>query len=141
MGRFLGWALGFGCVLAISAAPAAAQVHVSVGVHGGGFGGHVSVGYPPIRCRIRSTRRCRCITRRRSTRRRSIALRYYPAYRPVYRAAYRPVYRPAYGRVYGPAYRPVYGQQVAVVQGRHDNGKHNGWYKNGKQGRGPQHGR
>ena len=47
MGRFLGWALGVGCVLAIGAAPAAAQVHVSVGVFGGGWGGHVAVGYPP----------------------------------------------------------------------------------------------
>ena len=132
MGRFLGWTLGIGCVVALSTAPAAAQTHVSVGVYGGNFGGHVAVGrpaypvyapvpvyypppvyqvpvyYPPV---------------------------YYPAYRPVYRPAYRPVYRVGYG----PAYGPAYGGGVVVVQGRHDNGRHNGWYKNGKKGRGPHH--
>ena len=129
MGRFLGLTLAVGCVLAISALPAAAQVHVSVGVHGGGFGGHVSVGYPPYPVYA------------------PVPVYYPPPvyaapvyYPPVYYPAYRPVYRAAYRPVYGPAYRPVYGRQVVVAQGRHDNGKHNGWYKNGKQGRGPQHG-
>ena len=91
MARFLGWALAIGSVLAITAAPAGAQVHVSVGVYGGGFGGHVSVGYPPYPVP-------------------------YPVYAPVpvyypppvyavpvYRAPYYPAYRP----VYRPAYRPV----------------------------------
>jgi len=134
MGRFLGWAFGIGCVVAISAVPAAAQVHVSVGVHGGGFGGHVAVGYPPYPAYPVYA---------------PVPVYYpppvyaapvyyppvyYPAYRPVYRAAYRPVYGPAYGPVYG------YGGQVVVVQGRHDNGNHNGHYKNGNYGRGPQHG-
>ena len=97
MGRFLGWALGLGCVLAISAAPAAAQVHVSVGVFGGGCGGHVAVGYPP-----------------------------YPVYAPVpvyypppvyaapvyYPPVYYPVYRPCTAR-----YRPVYRAGYAVRAG------------------------
>ena len=49
---------------------------------------------------------------------------------PVY-VAPRPYYRPYYGRYYA-APRPVY---VAPVY-RHDNGRHNGWYKNGKAYRG-----
>ena len=134
MGRFLGWALGIGCVLALSAAPAAAQVHVSVGVYGGGFGGHVAVGDPPYPVYA------------------PVPVYYPPPvyavpvyYPPVYYPAYRPVYRPAYrpvstGRIWPAHYGPAYGGGVVVVQGRHDNGHHNGWYKNGKHGRGPQHG-
>ena len=127
MGRFLGWALGVGCVIAIGVAPAAAQTHVSVGVYGGSFGGHVTVGrpvyapvyyppvyYPPPVYPVPVYQ----------------APVYYPA--PVYAAPYyRPYYRPAY-RAYGPAYRG----HVVVANGRHDNGRHNGWYKNGKKGHG-----
>ena len=60
---------------------------------------------------------------------------YYPP--PVYRA---PVYRErVYYPVYEPVYYPpVYRERVVVVNGRHDNGRHNGWYKNGKHGK---HGR
>ena len=122
MGRFLGWALGVGCVLAISAAPAAAQVHVSVGVFGGGWGGHVAVGRPPYPVYA------------------PVPVYYPPPVyaAPVYRAPYYPVYRPYYRPVYRP-YGPAYRSNVVVVQGRHDNGRHNGWYKNGKHGRGPKH--
>ena len=56
---------------------------------------------------------------------------------PVY---YPPVYRE---RVYYPppvyrerVYRPVYRERVIVVERRHDNGKHKGWYKHDKHGRG-----
>jgi hypothetical protein len=108
MGRLVGWTLGAVVALTVSAAPAAAQSW-SVGVHIGN-GPVYAPYYEPV---------------------------YYP---PVYRA---PVYRvPVYReRVYYPVddpyyYRPVYRDRVVVVNGRRDNGRHNGWYKNGK-GRGP----
>ena len=53
---------------------------------------------------------------------------YYPP--PVYRER---VYYPVRERVY---YPPVYRERVIVVNGRHDNGKHKGWYKHDKHGRG-----
>ena len=50
-----------------------------------------------------------------------------------------PVYAPAPVYYPPPVYRaPVYRERVVVVNGRHDNGRHNGWYKNGKHGK---HGR
>lgn len=56
-----------------------------------------------------------------------------PVYVPVYRE---PVYRePVYRErvVYRePVYRPVYRERVIVVERRHDNGKHKGWYKHGR---------
>lgn len=98
MGRLLGWALGAGCALAITAAPAAAQTHVSIGVSGPNVGARVEIGRPD----------------------------YYPV--PVYRG---PVYRERV--VYRePVYRPVYRERVIVVEPRHDNGKHKGWYKHGR---------
>jgi hypothetical protein len=113
MGRLVGWTLGTVLALAIGAAPAAADTRWSVGVHIGN--GPV---YGPYYPRV-----------------------YYP---PVYRA---PVYRaPVYReRVYYPAYpvydpyyyRPAYRDRVVVVRGRHDNGRHRGWYKGRDRGRGP----
>ena len=59
-----------------------------------------------------------------------------PVYGPVYSP---PVYRvPVYRErvVYRePIYRPVYRERVVVVERRHDNGKHKGWYKHDR-GRG-----
>jgi hypothetical protein len=54
---------------------------------------------------------------------------YPPVYQvPVYRER---VYYPAYNYpVYEPYYRPVYRDRVIIV--RHDNGRHNGWYKKGR---------
>jgi hypothetical protein len=114
MGRLVGLTLGAVAALAISAAPAAAQSW-SVGVHiGNGPVYAPAPYYDPY---------------------------YDPFYRPVYRA---PVYRaPVYReRVYYPVYesryyRPVYRDRVVIVNGRRDNGRHNGWYKNDKRGRGP----
>jgi len=100
MGRLLGWTFGVGFALAITAAPAAAQTHVSIGVFSPGVGARVEIGrpvYEPV----------------------------YPA--PVYRE--RVVYRE-------PVYRPVYRERVVVIERRHDNGKHKGWYKHDKHGRG-----
>jgi hypothetical protein len=109
MGRFVGWTLGAVVALAVSAAPAAAQSW-SVGVHIGNgpvYGGPVY--YPPV----------------------------YRA--PVYRVpVYDPYYDPYYYRPVYRSYRPVYRERVVIVnRGRHDNGRHNGWYKNDKRGRGP----
>jgi hypothetical protein len=106
MGRFLGWALGIGCALAISAAPAAADTRVSIGVFTPNVGVQVGVGQPVYRP--------------------VYAPPVYapPVYRaPVYRErVYHPVYQPVY-------YPPVYRERVVVVDGHHDNGRHNGWYK------------
>ena len=62
-----------------------------------------------------------------------IVFHYPPLYHvPVYRER---VYYPAYNYpVYEPYYRPVYRDRVIIVDNRHDNGRHNGWYK---KGRGP----
>jgi hypothetical protein len=73
MGRLLGWTLGVGCALAITAAPAAAETRVSIGVFAPNVGAHVEIGrpvYAPPVYRV-------------------------PVYRePVYRErVYRPVYR------------------------------------------------
>lgn len=109
MGRVVGWTLGAVVALTVSVAPAAAQSW-SVGVH---------IGNGPVY---------------------APAPYYDPYYRPVYRApVYRvPVYRePVYYPVYQPYYRPVYRDRVVIVNGRHDNGRHNGWYKNDRRGRGP----
>ena len=103
MGRLLGWTLGVGCALAIHAAPAAAQTHVSIGVISPNVGARVEIGRPV----------------------------YEPVYPvPVYRErVYRePVYRERI--VYRPV--PVYRERVIVVERRHDNGKHKGWYKHGR---------
>ena len=101
MGRLLGWTLGAGFALAITAAPAAAQTHVSIGVAGPHVGARVEIGRPD----------------------------YYPV--PVYRE---PVYRERV--IYRePIYRPVYRERVVVVERRHDNGKHKGWYKHDKHDR------
>jgi hypothetical protein len=122
MGRFLGWTLGVGCALALSAAPAAADTRVSVGVFTPNIGVHVGVGRPVYREPY-----------------------YRPAYRPpVYRVpVYRDrVYYPDYDPYYDPYYyRPVYRDRVVIVNGGHDNGRHNGWYKDDRRGRGPQRGR
>ena len=91
MGRLLGWALGVGCALAITAAPAAAQTRVSIGVFSPNVGARVEIGRP--------------------------------VYVPVYQEV--PVYRER-------IYRPVYRERVIVVEPRHDNGKHKGWYKHGR---------
>jgi hypothetical protein len=99
--------------MAISAAPAAAQSW-SVGVH---------IGSGPVYGPVYGP-----------------APYYDPYYRPVYHApVYRaPVYRrPVYYPVYQPYYRPVYRDRVVIVNGRRDNGRHNGWYKNDHRGRGP----
>ena len=113
MGRFVGWTLGVVTALAISVAPAAADTRWSVGVHIGGGGPYYGgpVYYPP------------------------------PVYRaPVYRApVYDPYYyEPYYDPYYRPVYRsvrPVYRDRVVIVNGRHDNGRHNGWYKDRGRGR------
>ena len=93
MGRLLGWTLGAGLVLAITAAPAAAQTRVSIGVFSPSVGARVEIGRP--------------------------------VYEPVYEV---PVYRER-------IYRPVYRERVIVVERRHDNGKHKGWYKHDKHDR------
>ena len=96
MGRLLGWALGVGCALAITAAPAGAETRVSIGVTSPNVGARIEIGRP--------------------------------VYGPVYHEV--PVYRE---RVYRERiYRPVYRERVIVVERRHDNGKHKGWYKHGR---------
>ena len=105
MGRIVGWTLGTALVLAATVAPVGAQTQWSVGVQIGSVGparGPVYVPPPAPVYRV-------------------------PVQRvPVYGA---PVYRDAYP-VYDPYYRrPAYGERVIVVE-RHDNGRHNGWYKN-----------
>ena len=103
--------------------PAAASAQVDVGVWTSGGGGRVVIGGGPVYYPEPY-----------------YADPYYPdpyyarpvyvPARPVY-VAPRPYYRPYYGRYYA-APRPVY-----VVPGyRRDNGRHNGWYKNGKAFRG-----
>ncbi len=111
MGRYLGWALGLGFALAVSAAPASAQTRFDIGIFAPNIGVHVGVGRPvyappPV---------------------------YYRA--PIYRApVYRPPYRPVY-RNYGyPVYREVYRPRVVVVQPRYDRGRSNDW---DNRGRGP----
>ena len=103
MRRVLGWALGVGCALAVTATSAAAETRVSVGVFTPNIGVHVGVGRPVYR---------------------------EPVYAPppvVYRE---PVYRE---RVYYPdPYRPVYRERVVVIERRHDNGRHKGWYKHNR---------
>ena len=112
MGRYLGWALGLGFALAISAAPAAAQARFDVGIFAPNIGVHVGVGRPvyappPVYYRA-------------------------PIYRaPVYRPAYRPVYDPYY---VDPYYRGAYRPGVVVVSPRYDRGRYNGW---DNRGRGP----
>jgi len=111
MGRYLGWALGLGCALAISAAPASAQTRFSVGVFGPNIGVHVGVGrpvyVPP------------------------------PIYRaPVYRPAYRPVYDPYYREVYRPRVVVV---QPRYNNGRHNGWDNRGrgpnWSRDRDRGR------
>ena len=126
MTRTLIGSFALGAVTLLYPAVGSAQTHVDVGVWTPGGGGRVVIGggpvyypapyyeapvyYPPAPVYYPPPA-------------------YYPA-QPVY-AAPRAYYRPYYGRYYA-APRPVY-----VVPGyRHDNGRHNGWYKNGKAYRG-----
>jgi hypothetical protein len=48
MGRSVAWALGVGLGLVLSAAPAAAQTHINVGVWTPNVGAHVVVGAPRV---------------------------------------------------------------------------------------------
>jgi hypothetical protein len=113
MGRLVGCTLGIACAFAITAAPAVAQTGVSIGVFTPNIGAHVVVGRPVYPRPVYAP------------------VYYPPVYQvPVYRER---VYYPAYNYpVYEPYYRPVYRDRVIIV--RHDNGRHNGWYK---KGRGP----
>jgi hypothetical protein len=112
MGRLVGWTLAAVGALAISAVPAAAQSW-SVGVH---------IGNGPVY---------------------APGPYYDPYYRPVYRApvyrvpVYDPYYDPYYYRPVYRSYRPVYRDRVVIVNGRRDNGRHNGWYRDDRRGRGP----
>jgi len=128
MTRTLIGSFALGAAILLYPAAGSAQTHVDVGVWTPGGGGRVVIGgggpvypgpyygapvyAPPV---------------------------YYgppvyaaPVYAPPVYVAPGPYYRPYYGRRYYAAPRPVY-----VVPGyRHDNGRHNGWYKNGKAYRG-----
>ena len=115
MTRTLIGSFALGALTLLYPAVGSAQTHVDVGVWTPGGGGRVVVGRSPV---------------------------YYPE--PYYDEPYydapvyvpaRPVYRSVYARPY---YRPYYAPRpVYVVPGyRHDNGRHNGWYKNGKAYRG-----